>query len=54
MSVVGTGSTEASTETSTESASIESTLDPSASADKSRILEKAKELGITGRLLADL
>lgn len=48
MSVVGTGSTEASTETSTESASIESTLDPSASADKSRILEKAKELGITG------
>ena len=48
MSVVGTGSTESSSEVAT----VASTLDASATEEKSRILAEAKKLGITGAMRA--
>lgn len=48
MGIVGTGSTESAAEAGTEVATIESTLDASASEDLSRIVGEAKKLGITG------
>lgn len=44
MNVVGTGNTESAEATAT----VASTLDPSATGDKSRILAEAEKLGITG------
>lgn len=44
MNIVGTGSTESSSEIAT----VASTLDSSATEEKSRILAEAKKLGITG------
>lgn len=47
MGIVGTGSTESAEEVSTE-ATVESTLDSSASADLTKIINAAKKLGVTG------